>query len=150
MCVWIYMRHYLNLRIIYSLFTEFRTVGPYELNWETQQYKCDLSFWITLGLLSALQSLNLFWLFFIVRIAYRFVVHRTADDDRSDAEESDDEIEGEDEDVKEKQEAPKLLVTSTDDKTEVVNGPSFAEVAASGAQVKGRANGSAAKTRKAR
>jgi acyl-CoA-dependent ceramide synthase len=88
MCVWIYTRHYLNLRIIYSLFTEFKTVGPYELNWETEQYKCDISFVITLILLSSLQALNLFWLFFVLRIAYRFVVHNVAKDDRSDAEES--------------------------------------------------------------
>jgi acyl-CoA-dependent ceramide synthase len=88
MCVWIYLRHYLNLRILFSLFTEFKTVGPYELNWETQQYKCTLSFVITLALLSALQALNLFWLFFILRIAYRFAVHNVAKDDRSDAEES--------------------------------------------------------------
>jgi very-long-chain ceramide synthase len=88
MCVWIYLRHYLNLRIILSLFTEFKTVGPYELNWETQQYKCSLSFYITLALLASLQALNLFWLFFIIRIAYRFVVYQDADDDRSEAEES--------------------------------------------------------------
>lgn len=86
MCIWAYLRHYLNLRIIWSLFTEFKTVGPYELNWETQQYKCDMSFVITLALLASLQALNLFWWFFIVRIAYRFVVYQTADDDRSEAE----------------------------------------------------------------
>ncbi|KAK1835047.1 TLC domain-containing protein [Podospora conica] len=88
MVVWIYLRHYLNLRILFSLFTEFKTVGPYEVNWETGQYKCPLSFWITLTLLSSLQSLNLFWLFFILRIAYRFVVRGSATDDRSEAEES--------------------------------------------------------------
>ncbi|KAK3295842.1 TLC domain-containing protein [Chaetomium fimeti] len=88
MCVWIYLRHYLNLRILFSLFTEFKTVGPYGLDWETQQYKGTLSFVITLGLLSSLQALNLFWLFFILRIAYRFAVHNVAKDDRSDAEES--------------------------------------------------------------
>ncbi|KAI0021987.1 longevity assurance proteins LAG1/LAC1 [Xylariomycetidae sp. FL0641] len=88
MCVWIYLRHYLNLRILYSLFTEFQTVGPYELNWETEQYKCNISFVITLALLASLQALNLFWLFFIVRIAYRFVVYDVAEDDRSEAEES--------------------------------------------------------------
>lgn len=89
MVVWIYLRHYLNLRILFSLFTEFQTVGPYEINWETGQYKCPLSFWITLTLLSSLQSLNLFWLFFILRIAYRFVLRGVATDDRSEAEESD-------------------------------------------------------------
>ncbi|KAH8848112.1 hypothetical protein MCOR02_009672 [Pyricularia oryzae] len=86
MGVWIYLRHFINLRIIWSLLTEFQTVGPFELNWETQQYKCRLSQVITLGLLSSLQALNLFWLFFIVRIAYRFVFNDNLRDDRSDVE----------------------------------------------------------------
>jgi len=86
--IWIYLRHYLNLRIIYSLFTEFQTIGPYELNWETGNFKCPLAFYITLTLMSSLQALNLFWLFFILRIAYRFVVLRVAKDDRSEDEES--------------------------------------------------------------
>lgn len=46
-CTWVYLRHYLNLRIIFSLFTEFRTVGPYELGWDTQQYKCLYSNGVT-------------------------------------------------------------------------------------------------------
>lgn len=93
MGVWIYTRHYLNLRIIASLFTEFKTVGPYEVDWANGQYKCTLSFVITFSLLASLQALNLFWLFFIVRIAYRMVVHNMIEDDRSDAEgESDVEI----------------------------------------------------------
>ncbi|RDW74229.1 TLC-domain-containing protein [Coleophoma crateriformis] len=88
MSVWIYMRHYLNLRIILSLFTEFKTVGPYELNWETQQYKCLLSNVIAFWLLSALQVLNLIWLFYVLRVGYRFIVFNVAKDDRSDAEDS--------------------------------------------------------------
>lgn len=100
MCVWIYLRHYLNLRILWSLFTEFKTVGPYELNWETQQYKCNISFVITLALLGSLQALNLFWLFFIIRIAYRFVVHKVAKDDRSDDESELEEEVGNQNDVK--------------------------------------------------
>jgi very-long-chain ceramide synthase len=58
------------------------------MDWENGQFKCPLAFGITLTLLSSLQALNLFWLFFILRIAYRFVVHNVAQDDRSDAEES--------------------------------------------------------------
>lgn len=85
-CVWIYMRHFINLKIIWSIFTEFRTVGPFELNWETQQYKCWLSQYISTGLLASLQALNLFWLFYIIRIAYRFIRDSTADDERSDGE----------------------------------------------------------------
>ena len=90
------MRHYLNLKIIYSLFTEFKTIGPYELDWAGGQFKCELSFWITLILLSSLQALNLFWLFYIVRIAYQFVRYDQLEDERSDGEDEDeDETESE-------------------------------------------------------
>lgn len=109
MCVWIYLRHYLNLGIIYSLFTEFRTVGPFELDWAAEQYKCWLSQYITTILLSALQALNLFWLFFIIRIAYRFVFNGQASDDREEDEESD--VEGED---------AKVAVEDGDEKTPLV------------------------------
>ncbi|KAH7326426.1 TLC domain-containing protein [Stachybotrys elegans] len=101
MCTWIYLRHYINLKIIWSLFTEFRTIGPFELDWDAGQFKCRLSQVITASLLSALQALNLFWLFFIVRIAYRFIVHRQADDDRSEDENEPEEEEDEDEDEEE-------------------------------------------------
>ncbi|TVY64245.1 Sphingosine N-acyltransferase-like protein FUM17 [Lachnellula suecica] len=86
--VWIYMRHYINLKIIFSLFNEFQTIGPYELNWETQQYKSPLANVIALGLLASLQALNLFWLFCLFRSAYKLVVLKIAKDDRSEVEES--------------------------------------------------------------
>ncbi|CAO2652062.1 Nn.00g003450.m01.CDS01 [Neocucurbitaria sp. VM-36] len=92
MCVWGYTRHYLNLKILYSILTTFKTVGPYELNWETQQYKCWISQYITFALLASLQAVNLFWWFFICRIAYRFIVYKDADDDRSEYEPTDDEV----------------------------------------------------------
>lgn len=106
-CSWVYLRHFLNLKIIYSILTEFTTVGPFEINWETQQYKCRLSQVITFSLLAALQGLNLFWLFFIIRIAYRFVVSNVAEDDRSEAEES--ELEIQREELERKKEEMKLL-----------------------------------------
>ncbi|KAJ5570431.1 uncharacterized protein N7459_009861 [Penicillium hispanicum] len=84
--VWIYLRHYLNLRILYSLFTDFQTVGPYELNWETQQYKCWISNIITFALLALLQSLNLFWLYCLMRSAWKFVAYGVKKDDRSEDE----------------------------------------------------------------
>jgi acyl-CoA-dependent ceramide synthase len=137
MCVWGYLRHYLNLRIIWSLFTEFKTVGPYELNWETQQYKCDLSFFITLALLASLQALNLFWWFFIVRIAYRFVVYKTAEDDRSEAEESElEEIETN----KEKTSATQPLL----------NGHATGANGHANGSIKSRPNGSASKKKATR
>ncbi|KAL5119650.1 sphingosine N-acyltransferase lag1 [Pleosporales sp. CAS-2024a] len=93
MCVWAYLRHYLNLKIIWSILTTFKTVGPFELNWETQQYKCWISQYITFALMASLQAINLFWFVLICRIAVRFVLYKTADDDRSEYEPSDEEME---------------------------------------------------------
>ncbi|KAK8049267.1 LAG1-domain-containing protein [Apiospora phragmitis] len=107
MGMWIYLRHYLNLKILFSLFTEFRTVGPYEMDWEAGQFKCLLSNVITGTLLASLQALNLFWLFFIIRIAYRFAFAGVAKDDRSDGDDSEEEEEPASQ--KEKDEATPLL-----------------------------------------
>jgi acyl-CoA-dependent ceramide synthase len=107
----------LNLRIILSEFYEFKTVGPYELNWETEQYKCALSHYISLALLASLQSLNLFWLWAIFRIAYRFVFLNIAEDDRSDNDEKEleeeqrlDALAKEAREAAEKVESPQVLV----------------------------------------
>ena len=94
MAIWTYLRHYLNLVILYATLTEFRTVGPFDLNWETQQYKCWISQYITFALLASLQSINLLWFFFIVRIAYNIAFAKVISDVRSDDEESEDENEG--------------------------------------------------------
>lgn len=90
-CVWIYMRHYINLHILYATLTEFATVGPYELNWETEQYKCWISQVITFALLASLQAVNLFWLYLIVRIAKNYVFNTNWVDERSDDEETEEE-----------------------------------------------------------
>ncbi|KAF7588969.1 hypothetical protein BBP40_004971 [Aspergillus hancockii] len=89
--VWVYLRHVLNLKILWAVLTEFRTVGPYELNWETQQYKCWISQIITFALLASLQAVNLFWLFLILRILKNYVFNSVRKDERSDDE--DEEIE---------------------------------------------------------
>jgi acyl-CoA-dependent ceramide synthase len=82
------MRHYLNLRILWSEFNEFKTVGPYELDWATEQYKCDISHYISTALLASLQLLNIFWLYYILRIAFRIVWFNVVEDERSDDEET--------------------------------------------------------------
>lgn len=89
--VWIYLRHYINLKILWSVLTEFRSIGEWELNWITQQYKCWISQPIVFCLLFALQILNAYWLFLIFRILYRYVVGGVAADERSDDE---DEVDG--------------------------------------------------------
>ncbi|RLV91626.1 Sphingosine N-acyltransferase LAG1 [Spathaspora sp. JA1] len=84
--VWVYLRHYLNLKILWSVLTEFRTVGEWELNWDTQQYKCYISQPITFGLIFALQLVNIYWLFLIFRILYRYIYVGVTEDERSDDE----------------------------------------------------------------
>ncbi|KAM0698701.1 hypothetical protein Q7P36_002168 [Cladosporium allicinum] len=100
--VWSYLRHFLNLKILYSLLPggKFATVGPYVLNWETQQYKCWISQSITFGLLALLQMVNIFWIFLILRILYRALFSDVVKDERSD-----DETEVEEVDEKEGAEA---------------------------------------------
>ena len=99
MFVWIYCRHYLNLVVLWATLTEFRTVGPFDLNWDTQQYKCWISQYITFSLLASLQAVNLFWLFLILRIAKNYVFTKGDElaDERSEAEDDDDEDELEEE-----------------------------------------------------
>ena len=90
-CVWIYLRHVINLRILYSITTTFATVGNFTLNWDTEQYKCWISQYISFALLAALQSINLFWLYLILKIAYTAAVKAVgAKDVRSDEEEEED------------------------------------------------------------
>ncbi|KAI4101585.1 MAG: hypothetical protein LQ339_004974 [Xanthoria mediterranea] len=97
--VWVYLRHYINLVILYSITTTFATIGPFDLNWETQQYKCTLSQYITFSLLACLQAMNIFWLYFIARVAVRVMKGGEKKDERSDDEDDEEE---EEEQVKEK------------------------------------------------
>ncbi|KAI0187732.1 sphingosine N-acyltransferase lac1 [Xylaria flabelliformis] len=85
---WVYLRHYINLKILFSILTEFRTIGPYVMDWEAEQYKCEISSVITFVLLAALQALNLFWLYCLLRNGYRFVVLGVAKDDREEDEDN--------------------------------------------------------------
>lgn len=73
------------------MLTEFRTVGPFELNWDTQQYKCWISQYITFILLAGLQTVNLLWLFWLLRILKNYLVNNVKQDDRSDDEDEDEE-----------------------------------------------------------
>lgn len=116
MGIWGYLRHYINLTILNSLIPavigdmlntklppvivpskgfatgEFATVGPFELDWETQQYKCWISQAITFALLAILQAVNIFWFGLIIRILYRFLFRSQLKDERSDDEGEDEEL----------------------------------------------------------
>ncbi|GME81701.1 unnamed protein product [Ambrosiozyma monospora] len=95
--VWTYLRHYINIKILWSVLTEFKTVGPWELNWETEQYKCWISQPIVFGLIFALQLVNIYWFFLILRVIYRMYKTNVAVDDRSDDEDEDEESTEDDE-----------------------------------------------------
>ncbi|CCD26320.1 TLC domain-containing protein NDAI_0H01460 [Naumovozyma dairenensis CBS 421] len=85
MFIWIYLRHYINIKILWSVLTEFRTEGNYVLNFATQQYKCWISLIITFILIFALQLVNLYWLFLIFRILYRMAFQGIQKDERSES-----------------------------------------------------------------
>ncbi|KAL8763707.1 MAG: hypothetical protein Q9184_000602 [Pyrenodesmia sp. 2 TL-2023] len=91
--IWVYLRHYINIMILYSITTTFATVGPFELNWDTEQYKCWIAQYISFSLLAALQAINLFWMWFIVKIAARVFKGGEKKDDRSDDEDDEDDEE---------------------------------------------------------
>lgn len=133
--VWIYCRHYLNLKILWAILTEFRTVGPFELNWETQQYKCWISQYITFALLASLQAVNLFWLFLILRILANYVFNSVKKDERSD----DEDEEEEEEEEQEKTQA--TLATGTEQPTltarKVTQGNQAPQVLLNGEPVQG-------------
>lgn len=91
--VWVYLRHYINLKILWSVITEFRSVGLYRVNRDTEQYKFWISQPIVFFLILALQILNAYWLFLIYRIFRRYVIGTSLEDERSDDEDEDDEEE---------------------------------------------------------
>jgi acyl-CoA-dependent ceramide synthase len=147
MLIWGYTRHYINLKIIYSILTTFKTVGPFELNWETQQYKCWISQYITFALLASLQAVNLFWWFFICRIAYRFVVYKDADDDRSEYAPTDEEVDEKEKLIKEDEDGE--LDKIGDAKTETIKDVPSTPMNGSGVQTNGADSiGSRVKQRK--
>ncbi|KAF9464458.1 TLC domain-containing protein [Collybia nuda] len=91
--VWTYFRHYLNLRILYSVWFEFElrpeasriwkaVDGVYLVEWMRNQI------FLALGLL---QLLNLFWYYLMMRILVRAIVTSKTEDERSDDEGDDDE-----------------------------------------------------------
>jgi acyl-CoA-dependent ceramide synthase len=90
---WIFTRHYLGIMILKSVATEFRTVGLWVLDWDKQYYKCWISQYVTFGLLSIIQTLDLYWLFLILRIAARIINGGEQKDDREDDDEEEEEKE---------------------------------------------------------
>jgi len=93
MCVWTYFRHYLNLRMLWSVWSEFHLIPEH-----AKQWKIDDGVWLphqmryqVFGPLVLLQLLNLFWYYLMWRILLRALITSQADDDRSDDDDDKDE-----------------------------------------------------------
>ncbi|ADV22743.1 acyl-CoA-dependent ceramide synthase [Cryptococcus gattii Ru294] len=100
--VWSYFRHYLNIWILWSVWTQFDLIRPSERSGFDPLNDNWLSWWMKWQIFTPiflLQLINLFWYFLIWRILVRAVFYRDLKDERSD-----DEEENEVEEVKEKAE----------------------------------------------
>ncbi|RXW15937.1 hypothetical protein EST38_g9917 [Candolleomyces aberdarensis] len=89
--VWTYFRHYLNLKMLWSVWYENVLVPEFskQWNWSEGVY---IIWWLppaAFASILALQVLNLFWYWLMWRILIRAIVTRVADDDRSDDEDED-------------------------------------------------------------
>ncbi|TIA85487.1 hypothetical protein E3P99_03981 [Wallemia hederae] len=91
--VWTYMRHWLNMRILYSVWSEFTLIPLENRRWWTPDgvWMVDWMQWQIFLPILLLQFLNLFWYFLIWRILIRALVYNHLADERSD-----DEDDGED------------------------------------------------------
>ncbi|KAJ7682702.1 TLC domain-containing protein [Mycena polygramma] len=85
-CLWTYFRHYLNLVILWSVWTEFDLVPEYAQRWAPEE-GIYLAGWMKYQVfipIALLQAINLFWYFLILRILVRTILIAETDDDRSD------------------------------------------------------------------
>lgn len=83
---WIYLRHYLNLKILWSVLTEFKTIGKWGFNLEKSEFKCSISQILIFFLLGILQILNIYWFYLILGILKKYLSGNAPHDDRSDDE----------------------------------------------------------------
>jgi len=99
LCVWTYFRHYLNIVMLWSVWHEFDLVPEANRVWKPET-GAWLAGWMQNQIfipLLLLQILNLFWYYFILRIALRSLKPSTMTDDRSD-DEDDGDVDNEKED----------------------------------------------------
>lgn len=94
--LWTYFRHYLNIVMLWSVWTQFDLMPETSKRWEPKD-GVWMVWWMKYQIfvpILLLQFLNLFWYFLIWRIAFRALsVGSKATDDRSDDEGDDDEPE---------------------------------------------------------
>ncbi|KAK7061805.1 TLC domain-containing protein [Favolaschia claudopus] len=102
--VWSYFRHYLNLVILWSVWTQYDLIPQFARRWVWSEgvYLVPwMKYQIFIPIL-LLQFINLFWYFLILRILVRTILTAETDDDRSDDEGDDEEEEEKNPDEKKK------------------------------------------------
>ncbi|KAI0347257.1 longevity assurance proteins LAG1 LAC1 [Trametopsis cervina] len=90
--IWTYFRHYLNLVMLWSVWTQFDLMPASSQQWSPKD-GVWLVWWMKYQIfvpILLLQFLNIFWYYLIVRIAVRAVVAVEVTDERSDDEDEDD------------------------------------------------------------
>ncbi|KAF9534230.1 TLC domain-containing protein [Crepidotus variabilis] len=89
--VWSYFRHYLNLKILWSVWYEEPLIpeSSKKWSWSNGSYLTDWMKYQVFVPILLLQFLNLFWYYLILRIMARALLTAEADDTRSDHEDDD-------------------------------------------------------------
>ncbi|KAJ7190987.1 TLC domain-containing protein [Mycena pura] len=93
--LWTYFRHYLSIRILWSLWYEFEELVPRHAQIFSPRAGLYMPPWMRdqmFGALCVLQGLNLFWYYLIIRILVRSIMTSETDDNRSDDEGDDEEV----------------------------------------------------------
>jgi len=90
--VWTYFRHYLNIVMLWSTWYQFDLIPETAKRWSWSEgvYMQPWMRYQIFGPLFLLQLLNLFWYSLMMRILWRAITTRTADDERSDDEDEGD------------------------------------------------------------
>jgi acyl-CoA-dependent ceramide synthase len=87
--VWTYLRHYLNLLILWSIISQWDLLPEWTKVWSPEQgvWLADWMRWQMFGPILVLQAVNIYWYFLIWRVLLRALFGtRALEDDRSDDE----------------------------------------------------------------
>ncbi|KAF9515287.1 hypothetical protein BS47DRAFT_1342213 [Hydnum rufescens UP504] len=98
-CVWTYLRHFLNIKMIWSVWTQWKYVPEYSKRFEPKEGVWMVR-WVQYQVMIAmiiLQLVNIFWYYLILRVLRRALFGPRLEDDRSDDEDEGPDVHGKDE-----------------------------------------------------
>lgn len=86
---WIYFRHYVGGITFWTLLTRYKSAITRAYAWENQPWKATSLHGVVVGLFGALQLMNIYWLYLIMRIAVKVASGETPQDERETEEKED-------------------------------------------------------------